>query len=593
MFLSNVLGRIGPRAIRNRRAPRRCHARNGRAQRLVIEALEDRCLLSDGELSFADPADYAAGKNSQSVTAGHFHDPGILDLAVANFGSNDVSIFLGNGDGTFHLAETVVVGKNPFFITTGHLHGGNVVDLAVANSGDNSVSILLGHGDGSFDLPMNFAVGKNPQSIAVADFNGNGIQDLAVANRGSNNVSILLGNGNGTFASGSAVAVGGAPTFVVAADFAHDGRQDLAVTTADSSFYQRGTLSILLGNGDGTFRSGQSLTTVGRGLSSIAVFDVGGGPNLAVAASLTDTVSVLLGKGDGTFTLDRTYPVEGRPLSIAVGNFNGDGALDLVTVSDYAAVSVLLGNGDGTFQSTRYFWGSANPVSVAVGDFNHDGVDDLAIAQNFTSQVSVLLNNSPQPPDGVAVFRDIVYYDGPYANPQRENLDVYVPPSGADFPVVFLVFGGMYRNGDKSRQAYLAETLAREGLGVVAINTRITDGSPQQVVFPAHEVDVARAFAWTYHHIAQYGGNPDNIFLLGHSSGGGLVALLAADHSYLIGQGLSPDLIKGAIGVSGGFYDVRTSGTNPAGPFNDVFGDLEQQWNASEYRQLTFPASDN
>src|SRR5262249_12678882 len=144
--------------------------------------------------------------------------------------------------------------------------------------------------------------------------------------------------------------------------------------------------------------------------------------DLAVAGSLTDTVSVLLGKGDGTFTLDRSYQVGGRPQSIAVGDFTGDGVADLVTVGDLNGVSVLLGTGDGTFQTTQDFWGGAMPVSVAVGDFNHDGRDDLAIVQNFTNQVSVLLNNSPQPGDGVAVFRDIVYYDGPYSNPQRENL---------------------------------------------------------------------------------------------------------------------------------------------------------------------------
>src|SRR5262249_16489958 len=158
-----------------------------------------------------------------------------------------------------------------------------------------------------------------------------------------------------------------------------------------------------------------------------------------------------------------------------------------------------------------------------VGDFNGDGRDDLAVVQNFTNQVSIFLNNSPQPADGVTVYRDIVYYDGPYANPQREDLDVYVPPEATNFPVVFLVFGGGMRNGDKARFGYLAQALAREGLGVVAINYRITDGSPQQVVFPAHEVDVARAFAWTYQHIADYGGDPNNIFVMGHSSGAQLV----------------------------------------------------------------------
>src|SRR5262249_49577783 len=161
---------------------------------------------------------------------------------------------------------------------------------------------------------------------------------------------------------------------------------------------------------------------------------------------LTDTVSILLGKGDGTFTLDRNYQVGGQPQSIAVRDFDGDGIPDIVAAGTQS-LSILLGNGDGTFQTTQDFLGGANPFSGAVGDFNGDGRDDVAIAQNFTNQLSVVLNNSPQPGDGVTVFRDIVYYDGPYANPQRENLDIYVPPGATNFPVVFYAFGGQYRNG--------------------------------------------------------------------------------------------------------------------------------------------------
>jgi acetyl esterase/lipase len=201
--------------------------------------------------------------------------------------------------------------------------------------------------------------------------------------------------------------------------------------------------------------------------------------------------------------------------------------------------------------------------------------------------VSVLLNNSPQARDGVAVIRDIVYYDGPYANPQRENLDIYLPPNEADYPVIFLAFGGAFHNGEKSRQAYLAQTLAREGYGVVAINHRITDGSHQQVVFPGEEVDVARAFAWTYSHIAAYGGDPSKIVLLGHSSGAMLLSLLVTDRSYLAAQGLSPDVIRGVIGVSSGTYDMRIQFDNPALPdVSDVFGDLEQFWNASPLKYV-------
>jgi acetyl esterase/lipase len=576
-FVKSRSSRISARLPKVRQRPRSFRPR--------LEILEDRTLLSGG-LSFADPIDHAVDASPRSVTTGDFRGIGILDLAVANFGSNDVSIFLGNGNGTFRLAETVVVGTNPYYVTTGHFHDPGILDLAVADSGSNDVSILLGHGDGSFGLPHSYSVGRNPQSIAVADFTGDGISDLAVANRASNSVSILLGHGDGTFAPASSIGVGNAATFVVSADFDHDGRQDLAVGTVDSSPFVRSSVSILLGNGDGTFRSGQTLS-VGRGLTSMVAYDFNrdGNPDLAVTGQFTDTVSILLGNGDGTFRLDHDYQVGGQPQSIAVGDFNGDGVADLVSVSLYGSASVLIGNGDGTFQTTQDFWGGANPISVAAGDFKGAGRDDLAIAENFTNQVSVLLNNSPQPPDGVTVFRDIVYYDGPYSNPQRQNLDVYEPPGATNSPVVFLVFGGMYRNGEKSRQAYLARTLAREGLEVVAINHRVTDGSLQSVVFPAQEVDVARAFKWTHNHIADYGGNPDKIVLMGHSSGAMLVSLLVTDRSYLVAQGVSPDAIKGVIGVSAGTYDMTVQFNNVPG-LTDVFGDLEQFWNASPLKYV-------
>src|SRR5262249_11974925 len=148
---------------------------------------------------------------------------------------------------------------------------------------------------------------------------------------------------------------------------------------------------------------------------------------------------------------------------LAVGDFNGDGIPDIVTANRHAFVSVLLGNGDGTFQPPCDFWAGAEPVAVAVGDFDGDARADLAVAQVYSGQLSVLLNNGPQPGAGVPVVRDIIYTDGPPANPQRHSLDLYLPPSQTDFPVVFLVYGGQFRNGDKARLAYLARTLAREG----------------------------------------------------------------------------------------------------------------------------------
>src|SRR5262249_59859940 len=132
---------------------------------------------------------------------------------------------------------------------------------------------------------------------------------------------------------------------------------------------------------------------------------------------------------------------------------------------------------------------------------------------------------------------------------------LYLPPSQTSFPVVFLAYGGQFRNGDKARLAYLARTLAREGLGVVTVNYRLTDRTAQQVVHPGQVQ--AQAFAWTYRHIADYGGDPNQVILMGHSAGGSLVSMLATHRRYLAAYRLSPDSVRGVIGVSAGLYDHR------------------------------------
>src|SRR5207248_3170830 len=128
-------------------------------------------------------------------------------------------------------------------------------DLAVTNFSDNNVSVLLGKGDGTFAAPVSFAAGKSPTSVAMADFNGDGKPDLAVANGGDRNVSVLLGNGDGTFGPAVNFAADGYPYYVRVADFNGDGHPDLVVADGTAGFSPSQTVSVLLGKGDGTFRS--------------------------------------------------------------------------------------------------------------------------------------------------------------------------------------------------------------------------------------------------------------------------------------------------------------------------------------------------
>ncbi len=150
----------------------------------------------------------------------------------------------------------------------------------------------------------------------------------------------------------------------------------------------------------------------------------------------------------------------------------------------------------------------------------------------------------------VAYIRDITYYDGPQAHPLKHRLDLYIPQGKKDYPVAVVVHGGAWILGDNrccGLYSSVGEALARQGIGAVLPNYRLSPG----VKHPEHAKDVARAVAWTKNNIAKQGGDPRRLYLVGHSAGGHLVALLATDESYLRAEGCTIDDIKGVVGVSG------------------------------------------
>ena len=328
-----------------------------------------------------------------SVATGDFNGDAKLDLVVANSGSsNNVSVFLGNGDGTFQSAVDYVAGSVPYAVAVGDFNGDGKLDLVVANTDSNNVSILLGHGDGTFQPALDYSVGSDPRSVAVGDFNGDGKLDLVVGNSFSSDVSVLLGNGDGTFQTALNNATGFSPLSVAVGDFDGDGRLDLAVVNFAAN------VSVLLGNGDGTFQAAVNYSD-GSLPVSVAVGDFNGDGKLDLAVANVaagnvgpGSVSVLLGNGDGTFQTAVDYSVGSNPNFAAVGDFNGDGTLDLVVANTTSNnVSILLGNDDGTFQPAVDFGAGSIPNSVAVGDFNGDGRLDMAVADASSSTVSVLL----------------------------------------------------------------------------------------------------------------------------------------------------------------------------------------------------------
>jgi hypothetical protein len=329
-----------------------------------------------------------------ALVAGDFADNGRLDLAIANYGDNTVSVLLGNGDGTFQLPVTYQVGLGPYALVTGDFAGTGHLDLAVANFNDNTVALLLGNGDGTFQPQEIYAVGSGPSGLVAGDFKGDGHLDLAVADFASNDVSVLLGNGDGTFQPATKYAAGPGPAAIVAGDFNGDGHLDLAV--ADS--FGSSNVAVLLGNGDGTFQPASLIKYAATSFSDAIVagdFTGDGHLDLAVADApneIAGTVSVLLGNGDGTFQPAIQYRVGWQPYSLVAGDFAGDGHLDLVTANSFSNdVSVLLGSGDGTFQPARQYRVALAPASLVAGDFAADGRLDLAVANSYSNDVTILL----------------------------------------------------------------------------------------------------------------------------------------------------------------------------------------------------------
>jgi hypothetical protein len=278
---------------------------------------------------------------------------------------------LGAGTGAFAGPTNYPVGINPRAIAVGDFRGIGKSDLAVANTGSNNVSILLGAGGGAFGPSTAFNAGISPYDIAVGDFNNDHKQDLVVANDNVA-VSVLLGNGNGTFQSPITDADPGiAPSSVTVADFNKDGKLDVAVANA-----VLGTVSVLLGNGDGTFKPA-IITNLPPGARPVFIAsgkfnESSGNTDVAVTDIYGNgTVYVLLGLGNGHFSPATAYPVSLVPVRMAVGDLNGDGHQDLLVTNSYGFnISILTGDGAGHFKnavnySTPTMW---EPVRLRSGD---------------------------------------------------------------------------------------------------------------------------------------------------------------------------------------------------------------------------------
>ena len=175
--------------------------------------------------SFAAQATFAVGTGPYSAVLGDVNGDGILDIVTANYGTDNVSVLLGNGNGTFQTQVTFTTGATtrPQSAALGDVNGDGKLDIITANFRSKNASVLLGNGNGTFQAPATFGAGNNPYCVALGDVNGDGRLDLIIANFRSANASVLLGNGNGTFQAQATFATGTAPYSVALGDVNGDG----------------------------------------------------------------------------------------------------------------------------------------------------------------------------------------------------------------------------------------------------------------------------------------------------------------------------------------------------------------------------------
>jgi hypothetical protein len=318
------------------------------------------------------------------------------------------------------ISTSVPAGAQVTAQVAADVNGDGKADLIVATN--EGIFMALGKANGHFTSFRQYLLaglpnGSSQTALAVADVNGDGKLDIITASDGGSggsnvpltSMSLLPGNGDGTFQAAQGpywLGMFSTPTSLAVADFNADGRTDFAVSGS-------GQVTVMFINGTAFSGSTYAVPAIAGGISStVAARDLNcdGKADLVVADG-AGAAFVLLNNGNGSFAAPVAYSAGGDAYSVAVGDVNGDGSLDLMTANAASnSISVLLGNGDGTFGTVRTYAVGGSPSTIAVGDFNKDGTLDIAMAG---SEMDVLLNNG----------------DGTFGTAQR------VGPAGSDLTV--------------------------------------------------------------------------------------------------------------------------------------------------------------
>jgi hypothetical protein len=367
-------------------------------------------LFGDGTGGFTTTPAYLAGTAPNALASADLSGDARLDLAVVDGDADLVTLLLGSGSGSFSAWQSLDLPGNPSHpagavaILADRLTTDGNLDLAVVNNNRDSISVFAGNGAGTFSGPSTYPVGGidvSPGSLAAAPLNDGDAAhpDLVVTNESGDtafpdgSVSVFLRGPSGLLPA-TRFEAGIAPAGVAAGRVDADATWDVVVTN-----FSANTLSLLPGAGTGVLGA-PTPTTTGSGPRSPLLRDLDGDADLDLLGlnSGAGSVSVFLGDGAGGFAAAGQVGCGPDPRAAVLVDLNQDGWDDLATVNTTAAsVSILLGDGAGHFGVPIRFGVGASPWGIAAGDFDLDGRADLATADLADGQVSILRNTSQLP----------------------------------------------------------------------------------------------------------------------------------------------------------------------------------------------------
>jgi len=349
---------------------------------------------------FFPRVEYAVGEAPFAIITDDFDQDSHPDIVTCNLDieGTHLSLLIGNGDGTFQ--EQIIIQEHcSYALASGCMNNDDIPDLVISRyiDGINYVCILLGNGDGSFESDGCYAVGRTPVSIAVDDLDRNETLDLAVANSTNyisldpvGSLSVLFGNGDGTFQEETNYEGVDYPSQVISGDIDADEYPDLAASNHYSD-----DVSIYLNNGDGSFEEAVHYNTGDDSYSlSFGYLNNDIYLDLVVANHYGYSISILLNDGDGSFH-DAVNYFAHVPNIVVVRDIDQDGFTDIAASNQgINVVSILLGSGDGTFLdiSDHMYDSGSYPQKMTSGDFDGNDFPDLAIANVYSEKISILIN---------------------------------------------------------------------------------------------------------------------------------------------------------------------------------------------------------